>query len=155
MVALHPPSTKAALRVSESEEVLPAVKLSNPRKDNPRFEIPGRGPIVAASGVVALFVLASLLSVPPKRPALPPTPHIPRSTPTPEPTSADDPTPSQPPEPEPECDIKGNISTSGERIYHLPGQFNYESTVISPQKGERWFCSEEEAVAARWRKAKR
>lgn len=51
--------------------------------------------------------------------------------------------------------IKGNISSSGEKIYHVPGQENYEITVISETKGERWFCTEAEAVAAGWRKAQR
>lgn len=53
------------------------------------------------------------------------------------------------------CDIKGNISRKGERIYHVPGQRDYGKTVISPSKGERWFCSEEEARAAGWRRARR
>lgn len=52
------------------------------------------------------------------------------------------------------CNIKGNVSIgSGERIYHVPGQHYYEATKISLQYGERWFCSEEEARAAGWRKA--
>ena len=51
------------------------------------------------------------------------------------------------------CVIKGNISSSGERIYHVPGQRYYDKTVISWSKGERWFCTEQEAVAADWRKA--
>lgn len=55
---------------------------------------------------------------------------------------------------DPACTIKGNISIkSGERIYHVRGQHFYESTKISPQYGERWFCSEEEAREAGWRKA--
>ncbi len=54
------------------------------------------------------------------------------------------------------CSIKGNISqTTGERIYHVPGQEYYDATVISPQNGERWFCTEAEARAAGWRKARR
>ena len=54
-----------------------------------------------------------------------------------------------------DCNIKGNISIStGEKIYHVPGQEYYEDTVISPEYGERWFCSEEEAMAAGWRKSK-
>lgn len=53
------------------------------------------------------------------------------------------------------CKIKGNISASGERIYHVPGQKYYSVTVISQNKGERWFCSEAEAVAAGWRRSKR
>jgi hypothetical protein len=52
------------------------------------------------------------------------------------------------------CNIKGNISiNSRERVYHVPGQEYYTATKISPQYGERWFCSEEEARAAGWRKA--
>jgi micrococcal nuclease len=53
------------------------------------------------------------------------------------------------------CRIKGNISSSKERIYHMPGQRDYEKTVISPVKGERWFCTEAEAVANGWRRAMR
>ncbi|GGF82232.1 Endonuclease YncB, thermonuclease family [Mameliella alba] len=54
------------------------------------------------------------------------------------------------------CRIKGNISTnSGARIYHVPGQAWYEATRISMDKGERWFCSEQEARAAGWRRALR
>lgn len=53
------------------------------------------------------------------------------------------------------CDIKGNISAKGERIYHVPGQTFYDDTVISPGKGERWFCSEAEARQAGWRRSRR
>ncbi len=57
---------------------------------------------------------------------------------------------------DPACNIKGNISiNSRAKIYHVPGQENYEDTKISPQYGERWFCSEAEARAAGWRKAGR
>lgn len=53
------------------------------------------------------------------------------------------------------CVIKGNVSfDSGERIYHVPGQEYYDATVINEDFGERWFCSEEEAVAAGWRKSR-
>jgi len=48
------------------------------------------------------------------------------------------------------CSIKGNINSKGRRLYHRPGDRSYANTVISPQKGERWFCSEEEAVSAGW-----
>ena len=52
------------------------------------------------------------------------------------------------------CNIKGNISiNSRERIYHVPGQEYYAATKISSQYGERWFCSEEDARAAGWRRA--
>lgn len=52
------------------------------------------------------------------------------------------------------CNIKGNISfDTGEKIYHVPGQKYYNSTQINESRGERWFCSEEEARAAGWRKS--
>ena len=55
-----------------------------------------------------------------------------------------------------DCRIKGNISQrSGDRIYHMPGQQHYTRTRINPDKGELWFCSEAEARAAGWRRAKR
>ncbi|MET4687440.1 sunset domain-containing protein [Sinorhizobium fredii] len=53
------------------------------------------------------------------------------------------------------CSIKGNVSiNTGERIFHVPGQKYYTQTKISPQYGERWFCSEFEAWAVGWRKSK-
>jgi hypothetical protein len=53
------------------------------------------------------------------------------------------------------CNIKGNISiNTGEHIYHVPGQEYYAVTKIGRQYGERWFCSEEEARAAGWRRAR-
>jgi micrococcal nuclease len=52
------------------------------------------------------------------------------------------------------CLIKGNISTNGEKIYHVPGCQYYDQTVIDESHGEKWFCTEAEAVAAGWRKAK-
>ncbi|WP_318527954.1 thermonuclease family protein [Lentibacter sp. XHP0401] len=57
--------------------------------------------------------------------------------------------------PDATCAIKGNISSKGVRIYHMRGQEHYERTSISTAKGERWFCSEAEARAAGWRRAKR
>jgi micrococcal nuclease len=51
------------------------------------------------------------------------------------------------------CKIKGNISRKGEKIYHMPGGRWYEKTVIVEGEGERWFCTEEEAEQAGWRKA--
>lgn len=56
--------------------------------------------------------------------------------------------------PPPGCDIKGNINNEGEKIYHMPGQRYYDKTKISPEKGERWFCTENEAIKNGWRKSK-
>jgi len=49
-----------------------------------------------------------------------------------------------------DCRIKGNVGSSG-KIYHLPGSPAYEKTRIDESKGERWFCSEQEARDAGWR----
>ncbi len=53
----------------------------------------------------------------------------------------------------PGCAVKGNVNDRGERIYHRPGDADYERVVIRTDKGERWFCSEDEARAAGWRPA--
>ncbi|MGL5862219.1 MAG: hypothetical protein ACRCY9_13285 [Phycicoccus sp.] len=52
------------------------------------------------------------------------------------------------------CSIKGNIAEDGEKIYHLPGQRYYDKTKIEEPAGERWFCTEQDAVTAGWRQAK-
>lgn len=49
------------------------------------------------------------------------------------------------------CDIKANISDKGEKIYHTFHSQSYTRTVITADKGERWFCNEVEAKAAGWR----
>ena len=53
--------------------------------------------------------------------------------------------------PAPGCEIKGDVSV---RIYHIPGQVNYDK-IDMEKPGTRWFCTEEEAQAADWRKALR
>ena len=53
------------------------------------------------------------------------------------------------------CQIKGNINHKGERIYHVPGGRDYETTRIDRTKEERWFCSEHEAQEAGWRRPRR
>jgi endonuclease YncB( thermonuclease family) len=51
-----------------------------------------------------------------------------------------------------ECLIKGNINRKGDKIYHTPwGSKDYKRTKINVSKGEHWFCSEDEAIAAGWR----
>ncbi|MBD2258051.1 cold shock domain-containing protein [Pseudanabaena sp. FACHB-2040] len=55
---------------------------------------------------------------------------------------------------QPNCLVKGNISiSSGKKWYHVPGMEDYEGTVIDPSKGERWFCTEAEAISSGWQKA--
>ncbi len=41
------------------------------------------------------------------------------------------------------CVIKGNINSKGNKIYHMPGQRDYDNTVA-----EEMFCTEEEATEA-------
>lgn len=45
-----------------------------------------------------------------------------------------------------DCTIKGNINSNGDKIYHVIDSPSYAVT-INENKGERWFCSEDEAVA--------
>ena len=55
-----------------------------------------------------------------------------------------------------ECNIKGNISvSSGAKFYHIQGMPEYEITRIDTSKGERFFCSESEAIANGCNKAPR
>jgi len=51
------------------------------------------------------------------------------------------------------CTIKGNISSTKEKIFHVIGCGSYAKTTIDESQGERWFCTEQEALDAGWRKA--
>lgn len=52
------------------------------------------------------------------------------------------------------CIIKWNISyNTREKIYHVPWCENYYDTKINTSYWERWFCTEQEAINAWWRKA--
>jgi PLD-like domain len=52
-----------------------------------------------------------------------------------------------------DCRIKGNVNQTGERIYFLPGDRNYARVRMDRGAGKRWFCSEDQAIAAGWRAA--
>lgn len=66
-----------------------------------------------------------------------------------------------PPEPQPsvgggvppilgsDCSVKGNVSSSGELIYHVPGGFYYDAT-----DPEECFATETDAVAEVYRASK-
>lgn len=61
--------------------------------------------------------------------------------------------------PDPACPggalpIKGNISSSGEKIYHVPGGRSYNLVKIEVSSGEKFFCDEAQAQAAGWRASK-
>lgn len=48
------------------------------------------------------------------------------------------------------CPIKGNISDNG-HIYHTPWSPWYKRTKVNVNQGERWFCTEAQAIEAGWR----
>ena len=48
------------------------------------------------------------------------------------------------------CPIKGNVSPRG-RVYHAPWSRDYARTKVKPEEGDRWFCSEADALAAGFR----
>jgi hypothetical protein len=52
------------------------------------------------------------------------------------------------------CPIKGQVS-GRERTYVLPWSPAYDRVKIREARGERWFCSEDEARAAGWRATER
>lgn len=111
---------------------LPAPQIS--RKQTPLKTFIGRDPIKTFIGI-GILVITALLNVE-FRPSRSPSP-----------TSSIT---------KPECIVKGNISiNTGNKVYHIPGMEDYDSTIIDPSKGERWFCTEAEAIANGWHKAPR
>jgi endonuclease YncB( thermonuclease family) len=46
------------------------------------------------------------------------------------------------------CAIKGNRNAAGACIYHVPGSRDYARTVVTASRGERYFCTVAEALAA-------
>lgn len=57
--------------------------------------------------------------------------------------------------PRADCAIKGNLNRDGACVYHVPGGRFYSRTKIDQAKGERWFCTTEEADAAGCRRSRR
>jgi len=52
------------------------------------------------------------------------------------------------------CAIKGNVSFhTGEKIYHLPECDSYDDTIIDEKYGEKWFCTEADAIKSGFRRA--
>lgn len=150
-------------------------------RKRPRFRNPIAGTaLILLLAAVLLLLLGQGRRLPPPEPApaAPPPPIlIPRKEEPPASVPAPNPAPIELPEetppapiheepaaegcpqgcdvPPPGCDIKGNIALrTGEKIYHVPGGRWYGETVITPGKGEAWFCTEAEARANGWRKAK-
>lgn len=53
------------------------------------------------------------------------------------------------------CPIKGRIQSGRRKYYVLPGTADYPRIRIRTRRGERWFCTEEEAQAAGWQRSPR
>ena len=51
--------------------------------------------------------------------------------------------------------IKGNVSSTGEKIQHGPDSPYYDRTKVNPEKGDLWFDSPQQAGGAGFRKPKR
>ena len=49
--------------------------------------------------------------------------------------------------------IKCNVSRTGERIYHLPFDQQYDTTVVEPTRGERYVATAVEAEELGFRRA--
>ena len=41
-----------------------------------------------------------------------------------------------------------------DKIYHMPGQRYYEQTLIRSEEGDKYFCTEQEAIEDGFRKSK-
>jgi micrococcal nuclease len=156
----YPPDTRLQDELNEAQRQAQAKRLGLWGVAHPPTALPTRG--------------ATAAPIPTLNPAPPPSPlpaaaqtAIPTATAVPEPAREPTATATAPPTrasplptpqttsaPPPGCLIKGNISADGEKIYHVPGGRSYDRTVIDLSRGERWFCSEQEAQAAGWRRAR-
>lgn len=58
------------------------------------------------------------------------------------------------PDMSPDCAIKVNWN-GVEWVYHMPGGQYYDRTLVEPDKGEKFVCTEQEAIDAGARKALR
>ncbi len=56
--------------------------------------------------------------------------------------------------PPPGCLIKGTVPWDGVKIFWVPGQPGYADVAVDTSRGERWFCTIGEAVAAGWIRGK-
>ncbi len=49
-----------------------------------------------------------------------------------------------------DCNVKGTVDAAGQRSYHVPSDPDYREITLAADRGERLFCSDEEARAAGW-----
>lgn len=50
------------------------------------------------------------------------------------------------------CDVKGLLSDTGDRVYLVNTDPDYAAVELDPRRGERLFCSDDEAELAGWRR---
>jgi endonuclease YncB( thermonuclease family) len=50
------------------------------------------------------------------------------------------------------CDVKGIVTDKGNHVYYVPTDANYADITVSPDRGERMFCSDDEAELAGWKR---
>jgi endonuclease YncB( thermonuclease family) len=50
------------------------------------------------------------------------------------------------------CDVKGIVTDLGNRVYYVPTDNNYDDKTVSADRGERMFCSDDEAELAGWKR---
>lgn len=50
--------------------------------------------------------------------------------------------------------IKGNVTAEGKKTYHLPTGAYYAATRLVAEQGDLWFCSEDDARAAGFRRSR-
>ncbi len=92
--------------------------------------------------------------IPTEAPTVMPTDtEVPTDVPTEPPVATDTPVATEAPaQAATAClQIKGNVNSKREKIYHLPGDRDYERTKIKPEEGDQMFCSVAEAEAAGFR----
>ena len=49
-----------------------------------------------------------------------------------------------------DCNVKGTLGAGGDRLYYVPTDPEYQQISVDPARGERLFCSDEEARLAGW-----
>lgn len=150
------PTNEANLAVQSSTVTKPAAPKSEPMAPTPpQVSVPKESTPSASTNAKSSDPIKEQPEAKPTQKPAPQTPAVPAPKVVP-PKPAPAPKPQPKPAPKSsKCLIKGNISSSQEKIYHVPGGTYYNKTVIDTSKGERWFCSEAEAVRAGWRASKR
>ncbi len=49
------------------------------------------------------------------------------------------------------CVIKGTINDKDQRVFYVPSDEGYDAIEIDPSRGERMFCSDDQAILRGWR----